>query len=310
MISDLTKEFAGKRIVDWNEEDGLDDAAGTLPRISLTYEEHEEKKSWPEQFEVFLAQPYAAEVTGIVVGAWDFFSEVDASTVISALVAARDRLPKLTSLFIGDITYEECEISWIKQSDITPLFEAFPALEHLTVRGSDGLVVEPVRHAHLKSLTYQSGGLPVEIVESVLASELPALEHLELWLGSDEYNGTVTLDSLTPLLEGGLFPALNRLGLCDSEFVDEIAQAIMSAPVLERLQVLDLSLGTLTDEGAAALLASSAIARLKKLDLHYHFCSAEMVEKLEALPIEVDVSDPQTPDEYDGEISRYVAHAE
>jgi hypothetical protein len=74
--------------------------------------------------------------------------------------------------------------------------------------------------------------------------------------------------------------------------------------------VLDLSLGTLSDAGAAALLSNPAIARLKKLDLHHHYCAPKMVAKLKALPIEVDVSDPQEPDVWDGEEHRFVAVGE
>ncbi len=103
---------------------------------------------------------------------------------------------------------------------------------------------------------------------------------------------------------------MEYLGLRDSELADEIAIAIVSAPILERIKVLDLSLGTLSDAGAAALLASPAVARLRKLDIHHHYCSPEMVEKLAALPIEVDASDSQEADEDDGEVYRYVAVGE
>jgi hypothetical protein len=63
--------------------------------------------------------------------------------------------------------------------------------------------------------------------------------------------------------------------------------------VLERLEVLDLSMGTLGDAGAAALLNSPAVRKLKKLDVHHHYCSDGMVKRLEALGIEVDASDPE-----------------
>jgi len=78
--------------------------------------------------------------------------------------------------------------------------------------------------------------------------------------------------------------------------------------LLERLRVLDLSLGTLCDNGAAALLASPGIKNLEFLDLHHHYCSDEMVSKLETLGIKVDASEQEDPEEYDGD--RYVAVAE
>ena len=46
-------------------------------------------------------------------------------------MALADRLPALEALFLGDITFEQQEISWIQQSDISPLFLAFPRLRVL-----------------------------------------------------------------------------------------------------------------------------------------------------------------------------------
>ena len=90
----------------------------------------------------------------------------------------------------------------------------------------------------------------------------------------------------------------------------EVAFAVAVAPILERIQVLDLSLGTLTDAGAAALLASPAIRRLKKLDLHHHFMSADVVEQLKGLGIDVNTDDVQEADEWGGQVHRYVAVSE
>src|SRR5260221_14644610 len=110
--------------------------------------------------------------------------------LVETLVAACDKLPALTAIFIGDITYEDCDISWIHQSDVSPLFEAYPNLEYFWVRGGDGLSVGPVQHQHLKSLIIEAGGLNVSVPEEVLKSDLPELEHLDLWLGKDGYGAT------------------------------------------------------------------------------------------------------------------------
>jgi len=307
-IGEHAEEFAGKPVVDWKQDKPLADAGANVYRIAVEYDAEE---TWTDLLARFLQDPAAADVTGIVVGTWtgDDFSE-DSSRVVEALVAAREKLPKLTALFIGDITYEECEISWIHQSDVSPLFGAYPALEHFRVRGGNGLTLGVICHDRLKSLVVESGGLDASVVRDVLRSELPALEHLELWLGTDNYGANTTIADLEPLFAGELFPSLRYLGLRDSDLENEIAQAIAQLPLLERIRVLDLSLGVLGDTGAQALLDAPALAKLEKLDIHHHYCSQEMVTRLEALPIALDASEAETPDEYDGEEQRYVAVGE
>jgi hypothetical protein len=205
---------------------------------------------------------------------------------------------------------DENEISWIQQSDVSPLFKAYPGLEHFRVRGNEGLTLGPIRHEKLKSLVVETGGLSVSVLRDIAASSLPALEHLELWLGDEGYGWDGTVEDLRPFLQGGLFPKLKYLGLRDSEIADEIAVAVAVAPILGQIETLDLSLGTLGDMGAEALFDSPAIKSLRKLDLHHHFISPVMEARFAALGIEVDVSDRQKADDYDGESFRYVAVSE
>ena len=308
-ISDYTEEYAGKPVADWKPE-GFD-AQKTLPRIGLSYDDYEKKQTWADAFAVFLNHPDAAQATGLVVGAWDFESSNDRiAPVVQAIASAKDKLPNLTALFLGDITYEESEISWINQGDITPLLEAYPQLEHFTVRGGEGLKLRPIRHDNLQSFTIQSGGLDAEVVQAVCKCEFPALEHLELWLGTDNYGGTTRVDDLQPILSGKAFSGLRYLGFRDSDIADEVAQAVANAPILQEIRVLDLSLGTLTDAGAAALLDSPQLRQLEKLDITHHFCSAPIIERLKQLPIEVDAGDAQTAEEDGDETYRFVAHGE
>jgi hypothetical protein len=45
-----------------------------------------------------------------------------------------------------------------------------------------GLVVGTLRHEHLRSLVTKCGELDGEVVRGIAASDVPRLEHLELWL--------------------------------------------------------------------------------------------------------------------------------
>ena len=119
-----------------------------------------------------------------------------------------------------------------------------------------------------------AGGLDASVIKSIALSSFPNLEHLELWLGTDEYGGDHSMDDLEPLLAGRLFPKLRYLGLRNSQMADEIAAAVVRSPLLQRIETLDLSLGILTDEGARALLELPASPTLKKLNLHYNYISS------------------------------------
>jgi uncharacterized protein (TIGR02996 family) len=254
----------------------------------------------------FLSDPAAGLMQALVIGCWSEESDTSSAEVVAALIAARDRLGSLRALFLGDIPYQENEISWIVQTDLTDLLAAFAHLEHFQVRGGGGLSLRPFRHDNLESLTIEASNLSREVVRTIGASQLPALEHLEIWLGTGRYDADTEVGDLTGILQATHLPALSYLGLRNSEIADDIARALAGAPVIQRLRVLDLSLGTLTDAGAEALLAIPGLARLQRLDIHHHYVTQEVIERLRGLGIEVDAGEPQTDeDEY-----RYVAHAE
>ena len=288
---------------------------GGLPvvyRLRLSYEEEdEEQKSLTEKLAAFLEEPAAGLAQGLVIGTWGGVDSVDqtSAAIVEALVAARDRLPNLRHLFLGDIVTEENEVSWIQQTDVSPLFEAYPRLEEFRVRGSNGLSLGALRHKNLKTLAVECGGLPVRVLREVCAAKLPALEHLELWLGEPNYGWDGTVEDLRPLLSGKLFPKLRYLGLRDSIIADEVATAVARAPVLKKIRVLDLSLGNLGDAGAEALLAGPDVAKLEKLDIRHHFVSPALVARLKALGIEVDASEHMKPYDFDPEY-RYISVGE
>jgi hypothetical protein len=307
-IYEHTRHFAGTSIANWEPETTVPDPIGKPFRIGVTY--NDDEGAWFDQFDAFLSGPEAAETTALIVGMWDQGDGGDSEAVVEAIVAARDRLPKLRAIFLGDIVSEEQEISWIQQSDVSPLFAAFPDLEHLCVRGGNGLSLGALRHARLRSLVIQSGGLSSDVVAEVADAELPSLEHLELWLGDDDYGADTTAADLAPILAGDLFPKLSYLGLRDSDVADELAGAVAAAPLLEKIRILDLSLGNLSDAGVSALLASPALAKLEFLDLHHHYLSDEMAAKVKALGIKVDLSDGQDEERDGAEVYRYVAVSE
>lgn len=293
--------------------EGLPEADAVAWRVSSdTYDADE---SWPEAFARFTAAVDTTRVRAIVVGAWEDAYDSGPGDIIAALLGARPRLPALRALFLGDMESEECEISWINQGDVGPLLDGFPELEEFGVRGGSDLVIPPFSHRRLRSLTVQTGGMPARAVRNVAASRLPALHHLDLWLGTAEYGGDCELTDLEPVLAGSHLPSLRHLGLRNSDIQDEIATAVASAPVVARLETLDLSMGVLTDQGGAALLGGQPLTHLAALDLHHNYLSEPLKQRfrdtLESAGVRLDLDRGRADeDEWDGRVWRFVAVGE
>ncbi|MFG3497167.1 STM4015 family protein [Streptomyces sp. NPDC047928] len=284
-------------------------------RISV--ESYDSEESWEQAFARFGATVDTTRVRAIVVGAWSDPYENGPDPVLEALIGARGRLPALRALFLGDMEYDECEISWIIQGNVGRLLEGFPELEEFGVRGGTDLVFPTVRHSRLRSLTVETGGMPAEAVRGIAASDLPALERLDLWLGTSDYGGDCEIGDLAPFFAGTRLPALRRLALRNSEIQDEIATAMAAAPVVARLETLDLSMGVLTDEGATALLGGQPLTHLKKLDLHHNYLSAPLKARFRdilepaGVSLELDQDDAEEhEDTGSGRVWRYVAVGE
>jgi predicted DNA-binding WGR domain protein len=315
-VDDMEKlsTFIGKRVVNFVTEKSIKPGDKHVYRIGVSWDTDDEHSGDPDFFaarlKTFLQTDAALASTGLIIGNWSLEDILPAAPVVKILVDHKDRLPNLKALFFGDIAQYECELSWIRQTDLSPLLKAFPQLEMLRVRGGDGLSFKSLKHKSLRALALETGGLDRKIVAQICKADLPNLEYLELWLGTDNYGGNTRINDLQPLLKGKLFKKLRYLGLRNSDITDEIAGVLVNAPITQQLETIDLSLGTLTDEGANALLRLPALPQLKSLDLHYHYMSKPVMKKFKAMPVTVNVSGQETPHDWgDGE-RRFVAVGE
>ncbi|MFE6128602.1 STM4015 family protein [Streptomyces sp. NPDC056437] len=311
-ISEHLQELHGLPVFDFPDA-GSKAELPSVPSVAwrIAVDSYDSEEEWEEAFARFLGAVDTTQVRALIVGPWSEAFDSGPEPIISALVEARERLPLLRALFVGDITYEECEISWINQGLVTPLLDTYPELLEFGVRGGQSLAFPAVRHEKLRSLTIEAGGLDAAVVRGVAASDLPALEHLDLWLGTSWYGANADVSDLEPILAGTRLPSLKYLALRNSEIQDEIAVAVAGAPVVARLETLDLSMGTLGDEGAEALLNGQPLSHLKKLDLHHHFISKPMADRLAGAlgvdGVEVDLSEDESAE---GREDRYTAVAE
>ena len=304
--------FVFRTVVDYKPgKPGLSQAAkGVAYRIRFDYDD-----GGPDEYVARLQQlaadKHASKLEALVLGAWggeETATGEGGDQVIQGVLALKDACPNLKAIFLGDITQEECEVSWIQHGDWAPLIAAFPQLEHFRVRGNadaGAFHSDTLRSLCVQSMTSQ------RTAQSVATANLPELEHLELWLGTDEYGGDATVADLLPILSGKQFPKLRYLGLRNAQLANDVAEAVATSPILERIKVLDLSLGVMNDRGANALLASPAAAKLEKLDLHYNFISPDVAKKLKSLGPDVNTTRGDATD-MDGEDEeyRYVAVGE
>ncbi|UGT62735.1 STM4015 family protein [Nocardia asteroides] len=313
-VSEHLTEWHGLPVFDFPDAKStteLPAAAEVAWRIAVEpYDDDPEK--WPAAFARFLAAVDTTEVTALIVGQWGEAYDVGVDIVVEALTAARDRFPALRALFIGDITFEQAEITWIEQGDITPLLDTFPDLLAFGVRGGQNLAFPAVAHQSLRTLIVEAGGLGADVVRGIGASEFPELEHLDIWLGTSWYGADATVDDLEPFLTGTRLPKLQHLGLRNSDIQDDVAAALAGAPVVARLHTLDLSMGTLGNEGVEALLGGQPLTHLRKLDLHHHFVGEPLADRLlaelTADGVEVDLSGREAADR--GREDRYTAVSE
>lgn len=279
-------------------------------RFSYSYEETaDEGKSASTMIEDIMKDPEFPQLEEIVIGCWGevWDDEKGAQTLVDGIVANKNEFAHIKSLFIGDMDYEDCEVSWIIQADYSALWEAMPQLEKLVIKGSSGLSLGTVKHDKLEDLEIICGGLPTTVIEAVQKAELPSLKKLLLYVGVDEYGFDGNLSTIKTLLDKSDFSKLEYLGITDSEIQDEITEAVLACKYMGQIQTLDLSLGTLTDKGGQMLLDQIGnYPNIQMLDLHYHYLSDDMMNKLKGLNLSVNVDEQEKPYVFsDGEISYY-----
>jgi hypothetical protein len=302
-----SSQFANRKVEDFDPQIGISDPVGTAYALRV--------QKWGDEgiqdkLEALLSDPKIYELEALIFGMWhsDVFETDSSGNIIKFLVDAKDKLCNLKAIFIGDVTDRECMISTMGHTNMSPILQAYPNLEVLKIRGAkSGNLFSPTHHDKLKALIIETGGLAQDILLQIYSLQLPALEHLELWLGSHDYGCNCSVEDLIPILYGNLFPNLVYLGLRNNEFSNEIVNEIITAKILEKIKVLDLSLGTLTDEGAENLLDSPLINKLDILNVSDTYVTGDILYLL--WQMDVDVIGNSNRD-YDYEDERYCSVTE
>lgn len=276
---------------------------GKAKRYQYDYDQYEDGKGPKTMVEDILSDPEFGQVTDLTIGSWGDACGDSCQEILDGITDNKDRFAHVEKLFVGDMDYEECEVSWIMQGNYGRLWKALPGLKELAIKGSTDLILGDVEHENLESLTIICGGLGTSVFEELKRAKLPSLKKLVLYIGIDNYGFDGSKDTVEEFLEKSDFPNLVHLGIEDSEIQDELAQVVLESKYMSQIHTLDLANGTLTDKGGALLLEKlPQFPNIQVLDVHYHYMSQDMVKKLNQLPIQVDASEPNEAEEYHGEI--------
>ncbi len=268
-------------------------------KYTLSYDEYENDVKLLDKI---LKDKHLPEYKQITVGCWDYEGE-DCSALLEGMLEHKDKFAHLEGLFWGDIDWEEQEISWIEQTDLSPLLNALPKLKDLKIKGTNNLRLGQTSRPELRSLEIISGGLPTEVVEDILKSDFPNLEKLVLYAGVEDYGFEGDIEIFRPLFSKARFPKLTYLGIVNAEEQDEVVKMFLESDILPQLETMDISAGVLKDEGARLLLDNvDKIAHLKFINMRYNYLSREMKKKLQELPMKIDIAETEEAEEYSGGI--------
>ena len=273
-----------------------------------TYEDYEdgEKNSLTLAKEI-LEDSELPSLQEIVVGCWGEAYDKSIDDLLEEFIKQKEKLQHIESFFIGDMDFEECEVSWIIQGNYENFLKAFPNLKSLKIKGSSELSLGKIDHNNLETLEIICGGLPKEVILQIANANLPALKKLNLYLGVEDYGFDGNIEDIKTLLKADFIPKLEYLGLGDSEIQDEITELVFSLDTLSSLKTLDLSNGTLTDKGGEIILNNiSKLKSLEMLNLEYHYLSDDMMEKLKkGLDCNINLDEQQEAEVYKDEVYYY-----
>ena len=280
---------------------------GKSKKFFYEWEDYEDgEKNAQTMIEDILADGEIAELDELIIGCWGQSWDNDVQPVIDGIVKNKEKFANVKHLFIGDMDFEECEVSWIEQGNYENIWSALPQLEKLTIKGSTNLSLGKIAHENLKELEIICGGLPKEVLESIGAAKLPSLVSLSLYIGIEDYGFDGGVEDIRSMLEKSDLPKLEHLGILDSEIQDEVAEAVVKCKYMSQISSLDLSYGTLSDKGGQILLDTlPSYPNIKEVNLEWHYMSDSMMKKLSELDAEIDMDDQQEDDEDDGEVYRY-----
>lgn len=238
-----------------------------------------------------LVHPSAQVLHSLTIGALGpEVDEYDYSAVVEEICLAAP-VP-LRELFIADFAPEHSELGVSKLGDVSGLYHALPGLETLHLRGG-AMMLGDMDLPRLRALAITTSAFETGMLEAVARASWPRLEALDL----SASGSALPAAGLAALVTARGFPALRRLGLREIDDTgDVLRDSLMGSEPWPRLEVLDLSGGSLTDRDAESMLGQPhAFGHLRELDVRANQLSEQAALALRGLCGRVLVADQKPP---------------
>lgn len=255
-------------------------ANGVIAHLDLQPEEVEEDGQMEATLERILKHPAGHFIRKLTLGLPPHEDLEWHMEGLAEAISNAGPLPFLETLDMSPDADHMDQPSWRRVGDISGVWKAAPHLRELLLQGSagsdDGEAIDfgDIDAPHLEKLVFISGGLAKEAPVAIGKATFPRLTHLELLFGRDDYGCSSTVASLKGILDGAGLPALETLGLKNSEWEKDLITAVAGSKLLPRLKTLDLSMGVLDGEATTALTTHAAkFKRLTTLNLEDNFFS-------------------------------------
>jgi predicted DNA-binding WGR domain protein len=286
---DTAKQDAAAKELLGGMEGTIEWVNGVIGHLDLQPMDVEEEGQMEETLERILKHPAGHFARKLTLGLpphedlqWHMEGLVEA-------IANAGPLPLLETLDMSPDSEHMDQPSWRRVGDVGPIWRAAPNLRELLLQGSagsdDGTKIDfgTIEAPRLELLIFRSGGLDKKAPLQLGAAKLPKLKRLDLLFGRDDYGCNSTVASLAGLLGGDGLPALERLGLMNSEWEEPLIAAVAKSKILPRLKVVDFSMGVLDGAATKALLTfADKFKHLDELILDDNYFSEEDQATLKA----------------------------
>jgi len=243
-----------------------------VTKLTLTIEDARLAMQWPHVLARQLALPRARGLRAIALHTRHEPDEHDEAALQE--IAEAPNVGALRSLAIDP--YDAEASCLFTTGDLSRVLEAATGLTTLDV-GATAVVLRPVEHRALVRLRLRCLAPRPELLAALAASTLPALEELELGLGTQAAPGALAPDQLRTLL--ARLPALGRISLVRCRLTPELIAVL--AEVAPRLRGIQLE--GIDDAVASALLELRAAAPAPWLRLDHVTCGDELALALDRM---------------------------